>query len=199
MNIPPESHSDSDVVQDGVRPLSDGRPDGKGTRLLHANAIARTRAGRWIGPLLAANLILFMVAWFMPIMTISKFWFWKDTASIWDTVALLWKEDEIFIFLIVGVFSMLFPAVKLLVAGWVWARVDAGSAAGARSVGLLEILGKWSMVDVFVVALVVVAVKVSLVTNVTVHSGIYMFTGAALFSILLLVWIGRRLRGSRTA
>ena len=167
---------------------------GSRTRFLHVNAIARSPAGRWIGPLLAANLALFIAAWFMPIMTISKFWFWKDTASIWDTVALLWDEGEIFIFLIVGVFSMLFPTVKLVVAGWVWARVDAASMAGARSVGLLEILGKWSMVDVFVVALVVVAVKVSLVTNVSVHSGIYMFTGAALLSIFLMVWIGRRLR-----
>jgi paraquat-inducible protein A len=42
------------------------------------------------------------------------------------------------------------------------------------------------MLDVFVVALVVVAVKVSLIDDVELHGGVYAFTSAILLSMLCL-------------
>ena len=163
-------------------------------RWRHPNALAGRAAAFWIGPLAAANLALLVVAWFLPIMTLTKFWFWSDRVSLWETAAGLLHQGEILLFLIVAGFSMVFPAAKLLTAGWVWARVDAASPRGSRAVRLMEALGRWSMIDVFVVALIVVAVKVSLVTDVGVHSGVYAFAAAATLSIALMTWIGKALR-----
>ncbi len=160
----------------------------------HPNALAGRSAAFWIGPLAMANLVLLVVAWFLPIMTLTKFWFWSDRVSLWETASGLLLQGEILLFLIVAGFSMIFPAVKLLAAGWVWARVDAASPGGSRAVRLMEALGRWSMIDVFVVALIVVAVKVSLVTDVGVHSGVYVFAAAAALSIALMAWIGRALK-----
>ena len=160
----------------------------------HPNALAGRSAAFWIGPLAMANLVLLVVAWFLPIMTLTKFWFWSDRVSLWETASGLLLQSEILLFVIVAGFSMVFPAVKLLAAGWVWARVDATSPGGSRAVRLMEALGRWSMIDVFVVALIVVAVKVSLVTDVGVHSGVYVFAAAAALSIALMAWIGRALR-----
>ena len=58
-------------------------------------------------------------------------------------------------------------------------------------------LGKWSMVDVFVVALLVAAIQVSIITNVAIHAGIYLFTGAVLASIALLHFLVRALAQPR--
>ena len=160
----------------------------------HPNALAGRAATFWIGPLAVANLVVLIAAWFLPIMTLTKFWFWSDRVSLWETAVGLLRESDVLLFVIVAGFSMIFPTIKLLVAGWVWARVDATSPRGHRAVAWMEGLGKWSMVDVFVVALIVVAVKVSLVTNVGVHSGVYVFAGAVAMSIILMAWIGRALK-----
>lgn len=169
-------------------------PAGAVRRWRHPNALAGQAGGFWIGPLAAGNLALLVAAWFLPIMTLTKFWFWSDRVSLWETAAGLLVQGEILLFAIVAGFSMVFPAAKLLTAGWVWARVDAASPGGSRAVRLMEALGRWSMIDVFVVALVVVAVKVSLVTDVGVHSGVYVFAAAAAASIALMAWIGRALK-----
>ncbi len=170
-----------------------------GGRWRHPNALAGRPGAFWIGPLAAANLALLVAAWFLPIMTLTKFWFWSDRVSLWETAAGLMQQGEILLFLIVAGFSMVFPAAKLIAAGWVWARVDAASPGGSRAVRLMEALGRWSMIDVFVVALIVVAVKVSLVTDVGVHSGVYVFAAAAALSIALMAWVGKALRKAARA
>ena len=55
----------------------------------------------------------------------------------------------------------------------------------------LEHLGKWSMMDVFVVALVVVIAKISALADAHARYGIYFF-GA---SILLSMAVGLRIKG----
>ena len=177
-----------------IRSMPDDDPTGGARRWRHPDALAGRPGAFWIGPLAMANLALLVAAWFLPIMTLTRFWFWSDRVSLWETAAGLLDQGEILLFAIVAGFSMVFPAAKLLAAGWVWARVDAASGEGHRAVRLMEALGRWSMIDVFVVALIVVAVKVSLVADVGVHSGIYVFAAAAAGSIALMAWIGRALK-----
>ena len=63
-----------------------------------------------------------------------------------------------------------------------------------RLVYLLETWGKWSMLDVFVVALLFVAVKLGAMANVTVHDGLYWFGGSVLLIQLLSMWLSWTLR-----
>ena len=163
--------------------------------------LARQGWSFWIGPLILINLALLVAAWFLPLMTLKAgclFWdsmcLSRDETSIAGTVRILAEAREWLLLVVIGGFAMLFPALKLIVAGWVWARVDAASPRRSRAFGLMQALGKWSMIDVFVVALIVVGVKVSLISDVDVHAGIYVFTAAVALSILVMTWIERRLR-----
>jgi paraquat-inducible protein A len=141
---------------------------------------------------------LLVVAWFIPTMTVERVpWLWRTKFSIWRVVEGLWADREYFICAIIVLFSMVFPVVKLVAGLWVWARVDALSNAARRAVGFVGTLGKWSMVDVFVVALLVAAIQVSIITNVAIHAGIYVFTGAVLASIALLHLLERALAQPR--
>lgn len=167
----------------------------------HPGALARRRRAFWIGPLIVVDLSLLVVAWFLPLMTLkSGCLFWdamclsRQQASLASTVRMLAESREYLLLFVIGGFAMLFPALKLAVAGWVWARVDAGSPARSRAFALMQALGKWSMIDVFVVALIVVGVKVSLIADVDVHTGIYVFTAAVALSILVMAWIEKGLR-----
>ena len=91
------------------------------------------------------------------------------------------------------IFSVLFPIAKLIAlrhALHVAAR-DGGSRAG-----WVDAIGKYSMVDVFVIALIVVVSKsFPGGTEVAVRWGVFPFAAAALLS----VWVTRRLRAEPAA
>ena len=162
--------------------------------LVHPNALAMTRRHVWLGPAMALALGFLVAAWFLPTMTVERVpWIWRTQFSIWRVVDGLYADREYFIFAVIVLFSMVFPVVKLLAGLWVWARVDALSPGARRAVAFVGTLGKWSMVDVFVVALLVAAIQVSIITNVAIHAGIYVFSGAVLASIALLHLLERAL------
>jgi paraquat-inducible protein A len=140
---------------------------------------------RWLGwgAILAA--ILLVAGWVLPIMTVERLLFLSHEISILQGVGELWSEDETFLALVIGAFSVLLPAVKLALALYLWFHAEAGSRRLHQALSLLELAGRWSMLDVFVVALLVVAIRTSLINDVTVHPGVYVFTAAIVLSLVV--------------
>ena len=54
---------------------------------------------------------------------------------------------------------------------------------------VVEFLGPWSMLDVFVVALLLVSVKLGALAKVEVHYGLYIFTASVIMTMILSFWI----------
>ncbi|MYK59869.1 MAG: hypothetical protein F4027_15200, partial [Rhodospirillaceae bacterium] len=79
--------------------MPDAIPTDGARRWRHPNALAGRPGAFWIGPLAAANLALLVAAWFLPIMTLTRFWFWSDRVSLWETAAGLLEQGEILLFL----------------------------------------------------------------------------------------------------
>ncbi len=79
-------------------------------------------------------------------------------------------------------FSIIFPIVKLIVLGIIW-QVKLEDEKRKSLLNWLEILGKWSMLDVFVVAILIVAVKLGPLANVEPKAGVYIFGLAILLAI----------------
>ncbi|MDH3474484.1 MAG: paraquat-inducible protein A [Rhodospirillales bacterium] len=151
----------------------------------HPNSLAATVRGpdRLLGWLVLVAAVLLLFGWTLPIMTVNKLWFLKERISILEGAAELWQQDSYLFFAVIVVFSILFPILKLALALYLWYRVDARSARLGHSLGWIERLGRWSMLDVFVVALTVVAIKISIIADVAMHWGIYAFTGAIVLSL----------------
>ena len=68
----------------------------------------------------------------------------------------LFAEREIFIGGVILLFSVVFPVAKLAA---IIRAVHLGPEASARHLKMVESLGKWSMVDVFVIASLVICFK----------------------------------------
>ncbi|OQX45604.1 MAG: paraquat-inducible membrane protein A, partial [Candidatus Sedimenticola endophacoides] len=51
--------------------------------------------------------------------------------------------------------------------------------------------GRWSMLDVFVVALLVVSVKLDAIARVQIHYGLYAFSAAVLITMLVTARVAR--------
>lgn len=154
-------------------------------RLVHPNSLAaRTRGpDRLLGPALAVSALLLVAGWILPLMTVSKLLVLYDEVSILTGATRLWAGGYYLLFIVIVVFSVIFPAAKMSFAGFMWLRLDLGRPGLSKALDLIDGLGRWSMLDVFVVALTVVAVEVSLVSDVAIHPGLYCFAAAVVLSM----------------
>lgn len=95
--------------------------------------------------------------------------------------------------LVIILFSAAFPSAKLAAMLSLWMfrfRVDTEK----RSMQWLEILGKWSMLDVFVLATTIGAAHLRLLNRTTTENGIYVFGLAILLSMLASILLRHKLR-----
>ena len=119
----------------------------------------------------AAALALGLVT---PLMTLERLYFFTETPSLIEIVRGLWAGDDLLLAVVVGTVSIVFPAAKL-----VWLQLV---AVGVTRRGLrhLHALGRWSMMDVLVVALVVFAAKTSGLASALAQPGLWFYAAATL-------------------
>jgi paraquat-inducible protein A len=140
---------------------------------------------RWLlTPLFVLALVLLALGLYMPAISVESVPLFEEDVSILDGAAVLWEEEQYFLFLVIVVFSIIFPTLKIALGLWAWLWADLGIRSPLRLVRGIEQLGKWSMLDVFVIAIVVAALNITVITAVWVHEGIYLFTAAVVLSMV---------------
>ncbi len=158
-------------------------PRPAGVRHPRSLAAAARGADRWLGLYFMAVSGLLVAGWTLPIMTVHKLVFFAEEVSILTGARQLWDNGNTFLCVVVLSFSVVFPALKMLVALTLWYGADSRGSDLAGLLGWLETFGRWSMLDVFVVALTIVAIQISIVSDVTTHAGLYVFTAAVVLSM----------------
>ncbi len=124
-------------------------------------------------------LILFPIAWFAPLIRAGLLpLFGLSEISIMSGLQSLWESDPVFA-LIVTFLAIFAPYMKTIGV----ALVQFGLMR-RKVVPVLNILGKLSMADVFLVALYITVSKGIGVGKIETAWGLYMFTGCVLLSIL---------------
>ncbi len=135
--------------------------------------------------LLLLNLLLLGVGLSSPIVTFEKFLVIENTFSVLSGVIQLLEEGQLFLFVVILVFSVVLPLAKL---GLLFLLTRSESAGNGRSRKLLRMMhdyGRWSMLDVFIVAVLVVAVKLGVIAQVEMRYGLYAFAAAVLMTMIL--------------
>jgi paraquat-inducible protein A len=125
----------------------------------------------------------------LPILKLTKFYFWSSEYSLISTVSVLLHDGQTFLGLIVLVFSIIFPIVKLtylLVASTLPA---AEVRRHAKRLKAIEWIGKWSMHDVLVLALMIFFLKSQGIYDAASLPAVYLFTAAVALMILSYAWL----------
>src|SRR5579864_2024576 len=124
------------------------------------------RAGWTVFFMLLTALGCFFAGIFLPFTRVTKLWLFDNQISVCHGLVVLWKAGEVFLFLILLVFTICFPFVKMnaLLAIWLYPRLTAEQAKSFYK--FVSHLGKWSMLDVFVVAILVITLKSSSVASI---------------------------------
>lgn len=145
--------------------------------------------GRCAPLALLAAAPLLALGWVLPIMSVTSFWVLEAEHSVLGGIVAFAEDGEWLLLFVIGGFAVLFPAAKLAIGYWAWLRPH----TVADALKLAHGLSKWSMLDVFVIALVVMTVKSSVVADAAVGLGAWCFAGAAITSTLALTGLAKRL------
>lgn len=142
---------------------------------------------------------LLAVGIFLPLISIEKFYIFENEVSLGSGTWSLLTSGEYFLGLVLLVFSILFPLAKNLVliglllrtpwlerhADWLW--------------HCLAVFGRWSMLDVFIVAVLVCSVKLGMLAQAELMSGIYCFTASVLITNSISTLLDYRARNPENA
>lgn len=127
--------------------------------------------------------IVFLIGICLPVLHVTQLFVFHDDVSILSGLVELIRHGEMFLFLIITLFSVVFPIAKL---AWLYAVSQIGSARKTHKIiKWLEICGRWSMLDVFVVTQFVVLVKMGKVADVELGVGLYCFVVSIIGMMLL--------------
>ncbi len=126
----------------------------------------------------------------LPAVRVTRFRLVDETLSVLSGVADLWRDGSWPLAIVIGLFSVAFPVAKLALAVWLWfAPYARRSALHALAVGA----GKWSMLDVLVVAIVVASLQSGFLVRLRPEIGIYLFGTSTLLATFL-TWLIDRCR-----
>ena len=151
----------------------------------HTKGTARRKNSlQWTLALLMTSLILYMPANILPIM-ITDLLGDKMPSTIMAGVILLWSEGSYPVAMVIFIASIMVPTLKMIAIGWLcWNASGRGDRDSERMhliYEVVEFVGRWSMIDVFVIAVLSALVRIGGLMN------IYPAIGAVMFALVVVM------------
>jgi paraquat-inducible protein A len=146
-----------------------------------ASAAARG-LDRLIGPALVLCLPLLITGLMLPALHFQNLWVLSQDYSLWSAAWTFWDKQHYSLFALLFGFTVVLPIAKVLVGLWVFYGANTAGLPGKRWLHRLAAVSKWSMLDVFVVAIVILALEGSLLTAASLGLGIALFAAAVVLS-----------------
>ena len=144
--------------------------------------------------LVVLGAVLLGVAYAQPTVTYRAAFAAPEVYSIYGGIEVLWQDGSHVLSAIVFLFSIVFPIAKLVVLALLLLDKLPRRVRG-RTVEWVGLMGKWSMLDVFVIAGFVGSMRLGVVASGTSRVGIHLFSAAIVVSMLAAAVVARLERG----
>jgi paraquat-inducible protein A len=179
-----------------VSPVSLGRCPrcGSHLHLRKRNSIHRTVA------LMLAAAALYIPANILPVMTITEL---GDVAptTIMKGMVDFWKSGAYPIALVIFTASILIPMLKIISLSWLCLAASGKLNPSPSTLGKVywftELMGRWSMIDIFVVGILVALVQLGNYMTITPGSGALAFAGVVVITMFAAMSFDPRLLWDR--
>jgi len=143
-----------------------------------------------------AAMILYVPANTLPIMETSSL-FGSQDDTIMSGVVYLWRSGSWYLALVVFIASILVPMAKLLALIVLLVTVQLGSRwqplQRAKLYRMVELVGRWSMLDVYVVTLLVALVQLDALATIKPGPGALAFGAVVVLTLLAAMHFDPRL------
>lgn len=136
--------------------------------------------------LLIAAVVLYVPANVLPVMTVTYFGAGQPD-TILSGVVELWHAEMYPIAVLVFTASILVPVLKILALGWLIAaknRPRAVALAKIRVYRIVELVGRWSMVDIFMIGILTALVHLGNVATIVPGPGALAFASVVVLTML---------------
>ncbi len=130
-------------------------------------------------------LICYFPANFFPFMTMELYGS-RKSATIWSGIKSLNESGSTFIAIIVLLASIVFPLIKLIALFYLsaTARNNANQRFKTKLYHIVEGIGRWSMLDIFLLAIMVAIIKFGHWTSVEPEIGAVLFALVVIFTLI---------------
>ncbi|VYU64762.1 membrane integrity-associated transporter subunit PqiA [Metakosakonia massiliensis] len=146
--------------------------------------IRRRNSLQWTLALLVTSILLYLPANILPIM-ITDLLGDRMPSTILAGVILLWSEGSYPVALVIFIASIMVPTLKMIAIAWLcWDAKGHGKRDSERMhliYEIVEFVGRWSMIDVFVIAVLSALVRMGGLMN------IYPAMGALMFALVVII------------
>lgn len=185
------------VAKDGARAATPREPGSVEARSAAAvgggpnEAVARTRSTLRtfvLSFLIILATVFFALGVILPVIRFTTVYVWTNEHSLATIIYALYRNQEFFLCAVLFVFSVLFPFLKLLYLLTLVTSPELSPEFRDRSISTMEWLGRYSMTDVMVLALMIFYVNSSGYTEARVLPGVYFFAASALITMLAYGW-----------
>jgi paraquat-inducible protein A len=134
-----------------------------------------------------AALIFYVPANLYPILRMEFYGAYSES-TVWDGCVKLFQDGQWVVAVIVFLASILIPLFKLLGLFFLVVTTHFASARRrqerTRIYRIIEVIGPWAMLDVFLLAILVALVKLEQLATVLPGTGLLAFTAVVVFTIL---------------
>ena len=162
-------------------------PIGCRATCVRCNETLRQHAPRGVQRTIAlslAALVLYIPSNTLPILSISQMGH-RSESTIWSGVVELWKTGTPGIAVLVFLCSILIPLFKILGLLYLCTSYQIHSPRKYSSIlRFISVIGRWSMLDVFLVAIFVAIVKLGTFASIQTELGIVAFSGVVVLTML---------------
>lgn len=132
--------------------------------------------------------VFFALGVMLPAIRFTTIFVWTNQHSIATIIWALYTNQEYFLCFVIFVFSILFPFMKLFYLLTLVTSPDMPSEFREKSISAMEWLGRYSMTDVMVLALMIFYVNASGYTEASVLPGVYFFAASTIMTMLAYGW-----------
>lgn len=147
----------------------------------------RKNSLQWTLALLVTSIILYFPANILPIM-VTDFLGSKFASTILAGVILLWNEGSYPVAMVIFIASIMVPTLKMIAIGWLcWDAKQPQKKDRKRMHAIYEVVefvGRWSMIDVFVISVLSALVRMGGIMNIHPDIGALMFALVVILTML---------------
>jgi paraquat-inducible protein A len=135
--------------------------------------------------LTAAAALLYLPANLLPVLRVQSF-DGSQQSTIVAGVIQFWQEKDYPVALIIFTASIMIPVLKLISLTWLTVAALRGTRPhrNTQLYRITEVIGRWSMTDVFVVAILVGVVQLGSVMSIEPGAGAIAFAGVVILTML---------------
>ncbi|MEK6772904.1 MAG: paraquat-inducible protein A [Bdellovibrionota bacterium] len=150
-----------------------------------ATSPSREKSARLTMAFAMTALIFYIPANIFPFMTIEMYGH-RNSSTIWQGIVSLAQDGSWLIALVIFLASILIPFLKIIILFYLSlvAKKTTDPSFNIKLHQFVEAIGRWSMLDIFLLAVLVAVVKLGKLTTVTAEPGAVMFLFVVIFTML---------------